>query len=205
MKEESLTKKEIEQKSVKVTNQGLKNEGELVKGESRKYLVKKDIKESKGSIIVERKKTIKDETLPESKSIVGNSKSAYDGLSKKVELDYSYYIAQLKLYYELGNSDGTANLYISSGRENNIRGSEKLRKYYRKAFARTSNRKFDYVINSIRQDKESAVIIEGLFDLSYSSKTLLRRVDKKVNATFVVLLLKVGKEFKIASFDWKEV
>ena len=120
-------------------------------------------------------------------------------------IDFSFYINQLKYFYELGDSDGTVGLYISSGRENDIRGSEKLRKYYRKAFAKTSNRKFDYVINSIKQDKESAVVIEGEVYLSFSSKKLLRKVDKKIDATFIVLLLKVGKEFKIASFDWKEV
>jgi len=147
------------------------------------------------------------DSIGTSKAAESNQRNTLNVTANKTESKsgYSHYINQLKRYYELGDNNGTADLYISSGRENDIRGSDKLRKYYKRAYSRTSNRRFDYVISSVKEDNESAVVIEGRASFSYTSKTLLKKTDNKIEATFTVLLLKVGKEYKIASFDWKKV
>ena len=114
-------------------------------------------------------------------------------------------IEQLKLFYIKGDSDALANLYISSGRENNLKDSNRIRKYYKKAFRKTSNRKFVYTVESSRRDGESTAVLQGKLYISYTSKKILKKVDTEINATYTALLIKFGDEYKIASLDWKEV
>ena len=208
---------DVKEKSVINENQKLAviNKGEegnktesLLAAKNKKLITIREVKPSisKQNNVVVRQEIRQNNLTVKSKKVIKNQGEVVaDDSAFTSKQSFAYHIQQLKKFYEIGDSERTADLYISSGRENDIRGADKLRKYYRKAFAKTSNRKFEYVINSIKQDKESAVVIEGKVNLSFSSKKLLRKVDRKIDATFVILLLKVGKEFKIASFDWKEV
>ena len=112
-------------------------------------------------------------------------------------------IEKLKLNYELGDGQATADLYISSGRENNIRGADNIRKYYKKAFSKTLNREFGFSILKYEKSGQSTAVVEGRMDLTMITK----RSSKKtvINANFTILLVKISNQYKIASFDWDEV
>jgi len=115
---------------------------------------------------------------------------------------YLELVEKLKLYYEVGDSSDMSDLYISSGRENEIRGKDQIRKYYRKAFSKTKNRKFDYVINSYRIEEQSTAVIKGRMSLSM----VTRKNDQRntIDAQFTILLIKLAEGFKIASFEWQQ-
>jgi len=91
-------------------------------------------------------------------------------------------------------------LYIASGRENKIRSSERIRKYYRKAFTRTINRSFKYVVESYRLEEQSTALVKGKMYLSMEMK---KSGDVNyINASFTIVMIKLGGGFKIASFEW---
>ena len=111
-------------------------------------------------------------------------------------------VEQLKQNYQLGDSDQLAELYIRSGRENKIRGADQIRKYYKKAFKRTTDRKFNYVIESFEEKDGSTAIIEGR--VSLSMKTLKTGLVNNIEAEFTIWVLRLGDSYKIVSFEWSE-
>ena len=114
---------------------------------------------------------------------------------------YLKLVEDLKNFYEEGDSSKMSELYISSGRENEIRSADKIRKYYRKAFARTVNRKFDYVVESYLPEEESTVLVKGRMDLSME----LRKTGQinTIDALFTIRLINLGTVYKIVSFEWR--
>ena len=109
-------------------------------------------------------------------------------------------LEDLKEYYQVGDSQKISGLYISSGRENKIRGAEQIRKYYKKAFKKTTDRKFNYSIESYREEDDSTAVIQGTMNLSL--KTIKTGVVEKINATFTIWVFKLGGGYKIVSFEW---
>lgn len=110
-------------------------------------------------------------------------------------------IADMKHYYETGDGDGVAGLYLSSGRENKIRGDQAIRKYYRKAFSKTVKRQFNYEVDSVIEDNETTAIIEGRMYISLAAKSSPSNLNK-INADFSIVLVKIADGYKIAAFDW---
>lgn len=110
-------------------------------------------------------------------------------------------VADMKRYYEIGDGDGVAGLYLSSGRENKIRGDEAIRKYYRKAFSKTVKRQFNYEVDSVAEDNEATAIIEGRMYISLAAKSSPNKLNK-INADFSIVLIKIAGDYKIAAFDW---
>jgi len=121
-----------------------------------------------------------------------------------IDVGLSDLMVKLKKYYESGDSAALSELYISSGRENDIRGANRIRKYYKKAFPRTRGRKLDYVVRSVDQDGRSTAVIHGDIAFSFKSKKFLKVVETNIDATFTMLFVKVSGKYKIASFDWRK-
>lgn len=112
-------------------------------------------------------------------------------------------IEKLKLYYESGDDDAMAELYMSSGRENEIRGADKIRKYYSKAFNKTANRRFKYLIDGYEQDNESTAVLKGRMYLSLTPKKSVKVTN--INADYKIVMVRVADNYKIAVFEWSRM
>ena len=144
---------------------------------------------------------VNESTMSEIVKLSADKGQNFELIKPKPKPNYLSLVEQLKLYYELGDSSKMSGLYIGSGRENEIRGAEKVRKYYRKAFARTVNRKFDYMIESYRSIEESSTaLVKGRMNLSMESKK--SGEVNEIDAQFAIWLIRLGKSYKIVSFEW---
>lgn len=118
------------------------------------------------------------------------------------EPEFLQVVEKLKRSYEIGDSDALAALYISSGRENELRGVKTIQKYYKKAFPRIVNRTFDYTISSYIQEDDATALVRGEIHLSFLQKSSKKKFS--LVGDFSILMVKVGVMYKIATFEWEE-
>jgi len=125
---------------------------------------------------------------------------------------YLEIVRKIKDSYERGDSESMASLYMTSGRENKIKGSKKIQEYYKKAFSRTVERNFAYKISSYVEDSRASAVVNGAMSLTFSEIKRLRfslsggskPKKRTINATFKLVMVKIGDEYKIATFEWIE-
>ncbi len=112
-------------------------------------------------------------------------------------------LAELENAFEGGESERLAALYAASGRENSVRGLTRIERQYSKLFKRTTSREVKYNISSFDLSNADAPSMRGTMISSFSRLPSGREIRTVANFKFV--MTKVGGDYKIKSFEWREL
>lgn len=112
-------------------------------------------------------------------------------------------IAQLDKAYETGDSESLAALYMSSGRENGVRGVTNIAKTYSKLFKKTHSRKVDYKISSYNMSDLEKPVLGGTMITSAIVSSTGKEYRSVAKVEFH--MARIGDSYKIVLFKWSVI
>ena len=138
--------------------------------------------------------------------VAGEEPFAYliPGKPVKVDVDpkIQLILDQFVNSFVAGDRDSLTRLYMSSARENNLRGIDAIRAYYGIIFGFTKARALDLRVSDIQQEDQYSAVVTGKVDIGTGGSQERLKYD---TVDFKMVLVRTDRDYKIAVFNWKEI
>jgi len=120
--------------------------------------------------------------------------------TKSAEEKFAMLLNRYAQEFRVGHLEGLLSLYMTEAEEDRIKGIKKISRHYKRAFAKTRERRLVFSIDHFLQDDELTAVVTGSYSLAF--KNAASGEPSEVRDRFKVLFFRTNSGYKIASLNW---